>query len=100
VDSYLEIVHGKSRFKSTDKKIHNASIVARLIRNSFAHDPFGPIWRIDREFRNQIFEIEGLLTLNTEKLSNNPVSRSDYGGPLAIYLFSKYVLDSLSLLNN
>lgn len=83
IDTVLE-VNFEDRFNHADRNIRSASWISRLIRNSFAHNPFAPVWQIYPECENKIFEVNDAIILNTEGLNNKPVKRMDFGGPLAL----------------
>ncbi|SRR6266498_3621842 len=76
---------------STDSSIRAAYQVARLIRNAFAHAPFGPVWSIDADCQNQVFEVPGIIKLDTTDLNGKVFDWRAYGGPLAILQFARYV---------
>jgi hypothetical protein len=56
IDTALEALY-PSRFKSADQIVRSASTITRLIRNAFAHNPFAPIWIIDRKAANKQFTV-------------------------------------------
>ena len=92
IDTVLERVFGKNRFTHNDGDIQSAASIARLIRNAFAHNPFYPIWIINKQMRNKMFRINRInVELNTSNLENKVVKRSHYGGPLAILELSRFV---------
>lgn len=65
--------------------------ISRLIRNAFAHSPFNPVWSIDPYCRNRVFELRGIVSLDTKDLHGTPFSWRHYGGPLAILRLCRYV---------
>lgn len=98
VDSILDYIFGKQRFKDGD--IQAVSWIIRLIRNSFSHNPFYPKWLIARECNNKEFKISKLnIKFNTKGLNNNPVKRSDYGGPLAVLKILWFVKGLIEQMN-
>lgn len=90
IDTALERKFGTQRFDNSDEEIRSACSIARLVRNAFAHDPFGPVWEFPPKFANQRYEVRGILLLNTAGLEKQPVSRRDYGGPLALLRFLQF----------
>ncbi|HPW34709.1 MAG TPA: hypothetical protein PK367_03075 [Candidatus Paceibacterota bacterium] len=85
-----------NRFQHKNREIKNIAYVSRILRNSFAHNPFAPIWLIDRKMKNKKFLIRGILTLDTNNLSGKGVSRWDYGGPLALLKLAKRSIKLIS----
>ena len=55
MDTILEDIFKKERFKHSNNDIRNASIIISMIRNAFAHNPLYPKWLIPREYINNIF---------------------------------------------
>ena len=88
--------HENSEFRS-------AYQVARLIRNAFAHHMLRPVWSIDANCRNQLFQVESIISIDTTDLNGKVFSWTDYGGPLAIWRLSQWtrfnVLDDRSPAN-
>ncbi len=80
------------RFNYSDIEIKSACVIARLIRNSFAHSPLAPIWLVPKAMRNQIFEVKNTIKLATTNLNNQPISRWDYGGPIALLKLANFSL--------
>ena len=84
-----------NRFEHADADVRNAAWISRLIRNTFAHDPFGPTWQFYPECRNRVFEVTNVCRLNTSDLEGKPVGPRDYGGPLAALRLSQFVRRNL-----
>lgn len=76
---------------SNDPEVRAAYQITRMIRNSFAHRPLEPIWSIDSDCRDQVFEIKGVIKLNTNGLNRKPFDWKDYGGPLAMFRLCRFV---------
>ncbi len=74
-----------------DSNIRSAYQVSRLIRNAFTHAPFHPIWSIDPNCRDQKFEVQDIIELDTHELDGQPFDWRHYGGPLAILRLSQFV---------
>lgn len=70
--------------KHPDLNIRNSYQIARLIRNAFTHSPFRPVWSIDPDCQDRIFEVKDIIILNTKELHGNLFNWRHYGGPLAI----------------
>jgi hypothetical protein len=95
VDTALEQVFS-DRFAGEAK---TEAIIARVLRNAFAHDPFFPRWQLSN--RNHIgqFEIPNVMKVDTSNLDGQPVDWQDYGGPLALLRFARHcqqVIESAS----
>ncbi len=80
-----------NRFTHSDGSIRSAAWISRLIRNAFSHNPFIPTWMTYPECENTIFEVPGIISLNTTGLHGKRVDRMDYGGPLALLKLSQFV---------
>jgi hypothetical protein len=61
--------------------------IARLIRNSFAHNPFYPQWQLSQAWQNRVLSVLNVIQLDTSNLDGKPVKREHYGGPIAILRF-------------
>ncbi len=83
VHTALESVH-PDPFHIPEPEIAAAFQIARLLRNAFAHNPFGPVWEIRDAWKKQAFDVPGVISLDTSGLDAQPVKRKHYGGPLAI----------------
>lgn len=75
----------------SDPKVVSAYQIARTIRNAFAHSPFNPIWRIDRDCRSSCFAIPDVMELDCTDLDCKPFDWRHYGGPLALLRLSQFV---------
>jgi hypothetical protein len=84
-----------ARFESSDQSLRSAAWIARLIRNSFAHNPFAPEWKTYSECDNKQFGVPGVISLDTTALNGTYVDREHYGGPLALLRLSHFVRKSL-----
>jgi hypothetical protein len=84
-----------NRFDHPNPAIRNASWIARLNRNAFAHDPLQPTWQLYPECEKKIFEVEKIVALNTDGLHGKPVRRIDYDGPLALLRLSAFVREQV-----
>jgi len=69
---------------STDLSLRAAFEISRLVRNAFAHAPFAPTWSIDPDCRDQVFEVPGVIRLDTRGLQGVAFDWRHYGGPLAL----------------
>lgn len=76
---------------STNSDVQAAYQISRLIRNAFAHSPFNPIWSIDPNCRNRVFEVHDVISLDTTNLQGAAFDWRHYGGPLAILRLCRYV---------
>jgi hypothetical protein len=92
IDTAFEAKFGIQRFDNSDETISAACSIARLIRNAFAHDPFGPVWEFTPKFANRTYKVPGILSVNTAGLKGQPVRREDYGGPLALLRFLQFTM--------
>lgn len=76
---------------STNPDVRSAYQIARMVRNAFAHAPLSPTWSIDKDCRDQVFEIRNTITLNTRGLDGTPFDWRHYGGPLALFRLCRFV---------
>jgi len=76
---------------ATNSDVQAAYQVSRLIRNAFAHSPFNPVWSIDPDCRNRVFEVSGVVLLDTTDLQGVEFNWRHYGGPLAMLHLCRYV---------
>jgi hypothetical protein len=77
--------------KHADDPVRSAYQIARLIRNAFAHAPFSPVWSIDPDCRDVIFEVPDVIVLKTLGLHGVSFERRHYGGPLALLRLCRFV---------
>ncbi len=80
---------------SKDPDIQASYQIARLIRNAFAHRPFDPVWSIDPDCRGKVFEVRGVISLDTTNLNGTRFDWRHYGGPLALFRLSRFVRASI-----
>ena len=76
---------------SQEPNVQAAYQISRLIRNAFAHSPFDPIWSIDPDCQNRVFQIGEIVSLNTTELQGVAFDWRHYGGPLALLRLCRYV---------
>ena len=76
---------------AADPKVRAAYQISRLIRNAFAHSPFDPTWSIDADCQNVVFDLEGIVRLDTTGLNGKPFDWRHYGGPLALLRLAQFV---------
>jgi hypothetical protein len=76
---------------ATNSDVQAAYQISRLIRNAFAHSPFNPLWSIDPDCRNRVFEVSGVVSLDTTDLQGVEFNWRHYGGPLAMLRLCRYV---------
>jgi hypothetical protein len=76
---------------ATNSDVQAAYQISRLIRNAFAHSPFNPVWSIDPDCRNRVFEISGVVSLDTTDLQGVEFNWRHYGGPLAMLRLCRHV---------
>jgi hypothetical protein len=84
-----------TRFESADQMLRSAAWIARLVRNSFAHNPFAPKWKTYSECENKQFSVGSLISLDTTGLNGKYVDRGHYGGPLALLKLSEFIQERL-----
>ncbi len=89
IDTILEGTY-RNRFKHRNRNIRSASWVARLIRNSFTHNPFSPRWLIDRNAEDSI-SVKNIIKFDTKNLSGKFVEWSHFGGPIALLRLSEFI---------
>jgi len=76
---------------ATNSDVQAAYQISRLIRNAFAHSPFNPVWSIDPDCRNRVFEVRDVVSLDTTNLQGVAFDWRHYGGPLAMLRLCRYV---------
>jgi hypothetical protein len=76
---------------ATNSDVQAAYQISRLIRNAFAHSPFNPVWSIDPDCRNRVFEVSSVVSLDTTDLQGVAFNWRHYGGPLAMLRLCRYV---------
>jgi len=81
--------------KDKDADVIAAYQISRLIRNAFSHSMLNPRWSIDSDCKNQTFAINDVISLDTTGLHDRVLDWRDYGGPLAIYHFGRFVRETL-----
>jgi hypothetical protein len=66
----LEAIRGtiQNPKSDADARVVNAYQVARMIRNAFSHNPFNPVWNIDQDCRNKLFELQNVIRLDCREL--------------------------------
>ena len=69
--------------------------ISRMIRNAFSHSMLYPRWSIDSDCQNRVFTINHVISLDTTELHDKRAGWEDYGGPLAIYHFGRFVREVL-----
>jgi hypothetical protein len=89
VTAYKQVV-GDVRNSQDQVKV-SAFETARLIRNAYAHRPADPHWSIDPPCRNKVYEVPGILRLDTSGLQGKRFEWQVYGGPIALYRLSEFV---------
>jgi hypothetical protein len=77
--------------KSADPEVRAAYQIARMIRNAFSHSPFAPVWSIDTNCQNQVFEVENVVRFDTTSLDGTAFDWRHYGGPLALFRLCQFV---------
>ena len=89
IHTVLEAVH-PAPFQITEPAISAAFQISRLIRNAFAHNPFAPTWEIRHAWKNRVFNVPDVITLDTTGLDGQFLRRQHYGGPLSILRLITY----------
>ncbi|MDR3471230.1 MAG: hypothetical protein P4M09_06030 [Devosia sp.] len=69
--------------------------ISRLLRNAFSHSMLRPKWSIDADCQDRIFAIDEVISLNPAGLDGKPLDWRDYGGPLAMFYFGRFVREIL-----
>ena len=69
--------------------------ISRMLRNAFSRSMLSPVWAIDENCKDHVFAIEKIISLNTTDLQGKSVDWRDYGGPLAIFKFGRFVRETL-----
>lgn len=79
----------------TNPQVVAAYQISRIIRNAFAHSVVDPVWSIDADCIDKTFAIDGVISLCTADLHGKRIGWPDYGGPLAIFHFGRFVREVL-----
>lgn len=79
----------------TNPQVVAAYQISRIIRNAFAHSVVDPVWSIDEDCLDKTFAIDGVISLCTTGLHGRRIGWPDYGGPLAIFYFGRFVREVL-----
>lgn len=69
---------------SDNPNVFGAYQISRMIRNSFTHNPFAPVWSVDENCRDKAFTVTEIISLDTTGLNGQPFNEWHYGGPLAL----------------
>jgi hypothetical protein len=78
-----------------NKDVVAAYQISRMLRNAFSHSMLSPEWSIDKDCKDRVFTIDQIISLNTAGLHGKFVDWRDYGGPLAIFKFGRFVRENL-----
>ena len=92
-DALLKRFENPKQHKNQD--VVNACQISLLTRNAFSHSMVNPRWSIDKDCRRRVFAIEGVITLDTTDLHDNALDWRDFGGPLAMFHFGRFVREGL-----
>ena len=81
--------------KHSNQDVVSAYQISRMMRNAFAHSMIYPVWSIDEDCKDRTFTIRDTISLNTAWLHGKPFHWRDYGGPLAVFKFGRFVREIL-----
>jgi len=72
--------------------------IVRALRNAFAHGPMNPVWKFSdpKEKAGTLFQIAGVLSLDTTNKDGKPVQIMDFGGPIALLRLSEHIRRKVS----
>lgn len=76
---------------SHDQDIRAAHWISVMLRNAFAHSPFQPTWKVDRNCRNQKLVIKDIIEIDTTDLHGKTFEFGHCGGPLSILLLCRFI---------
>lgn len=76
---------------SQAQDIRAAHWISVMIRNAFAHSPFQPTWKIDRNCRNQKLTVKDIIEIDTTDLHGETFKLDHCGGPLSILLLCRFI---------
>jgi hypothetical protein len=79
-----------NRFNAPDPEVAVAARIARILRNTFSHNPFFPKWECTNPNHVGVFNIPNVISLNTLAVNGQEVDWRHYGGPLAILRFLEH----------
>ena len=85
----------ENRFQHANPDIRSAACIASILCDSLAENHFGGNWKIPARWHWREFKIEGVITLDTQKIAGKLVRRRDYGGPLALLKLIDFVRETL-----
>jgi hypothetical protein len=71
--------------------IRAAHWISVMLRNAFAHNPFQPTWKVDRNCRNQILTVKDIIEIDTTNLHGETFQWHHCGGPLAVLLLCRFI---------
>ena len=97
VHTVLEAIH-PDPFHIAEPATSAAFQISRLIRNAFAHNPFAPVWEIRHAWRDKVFIVPGIISLDTTGLDGQFLRRQHYGGPLTVLRLITYAESVVQLL--
>lgn len=96
VATYLLANQISTCLQRSNTNMGDAYIISYLIRNTFAHDPFMPQWKIkNNNDKNKVFNVSGIIKLDTSNLHGKGVVWHDFGGPIALLRLSEYVRQNI-----
>jgi hypothetical protein len=92
-DALIELFENPKAHANPD--VIAAYQISRMIRNAFAHSMVHPRWSIDDDCKDKNFAIQDVISINTTGLNGQPLDWRNYGGPLAIFYFARFVREVL-----
>ncbi len=97
MDEALNQIFGKEYEKNPKTELDEARLIIKLIRNSFAHNPFAPTWNIrnPNNYPKKKLSVAGVLSIDISNINNMPAQWQDYGGKLAVLRLVDYIIDEL-----
>jgi hypothetical protein len=52
----LTVFTGKRALEHLNTEVRSSFVIAKLIRDGFAHQPLQPVWMIDKKYKNQKYK--------------------------------------------
>lgn len=91
MDTALLTTFGPARLDHVEDEVKSASRIAWLLRNAFAHNPFAPTWKIYGQYVDQMYTVEGVITLRTSGLNGQLLNQKHYGGALSLLRLLQFI---------
>ena len=85
-----------NHFGRPREELRTAITIVRLVRNAFAHNPFEPIWDMEPEYRDKVFEVPGIIHLDTHGTQGAVMVDRHLGGRSALLRLAQWLRSAYS----